>query len=516
MANTFDPPSATTSDTALAQELLYLALDQGGHGTRAAVYNHKGEKVASASVDCHTRRPRPDVVEQDSNDILDSFYQCLAQVTNALGEARTQAVCAAGLACQGSTLLCWHRQTGHPLSAVISWQDCRAADWLQQLAATAPPPLAAATLHRYTGLRLSPHYGASKMHWCLQHLPNVKAAAEQGQLVMGPLASFVLQQLTDNPEPQVDISHAQRTLLLSLHTGEWHRPLCQTFGIDTRWLPHCRPNRYTFGTLYLERGTLERHPVPVTTCLRDQGASLFAHGPPDCHSAYINLGTGAFLQRLIETSPKGVLPIAPHGLLLSPLWLDQDRQWYSWEGTVNGAGAAVPWLQQHLGFKLSPTRIQQALQRASQAPTGRPRYFINGCAGLGSPYWRSDVTPSFSDGLTADEKISAWIESLIFLLHTNLKLMETATPLRQIRISGGFSNLDHLCQGLADITGLSVYRASDTDSTLQGVASLCADLPENWVREPADDVFTPCHNQELTNRHYHWQKVMPPCRPTDG
>ena len=325
---------------------------------------------------------------------------------------------------------------------------------------------------------------------------------------MGPLASFVLHRLTDNAQPQIDASHAQRTLLLSLRTGNWHQPLCQTFGINTEWLPHCRPTRFAFGTL-----TLGQQSVPVTTCLRDQGASLFAHGRPDRHSAYINLGTGAFLQRLIETTRDAALPPAPHGLLLSPLWLSQNDQWYSWEGAVNGAGAAIPWLQQQLQLELPPERIQQALQTVSQTPTDKPRHFINSCAGLGSPYWRSDVTPQFSDGLTADEKITAWIESLIFLLHTNLQLMQTTTPLRQIRISGGLSNLDLLCQGLADLTGLPVQRASDTDSTLKGVACLCADLPASWRSETTADVFSPHHNPVLTHRYYGWQKVMQPYQP---
>jgi len=49
----------------------------------------------------------------------------------------------------------------------------------------------AADVHRRTGLVLSPHYGATKLAWCLDELPAVRAALAAGTLAFGPQASFL-------------------------------------------------------------------------------------------------------------------------------------------------------------------------------------------------------------------------------------------------------------------------------------------------------------------------------------
>ena len=53
---------------------LVLAIDQGGHATRAVVFDCHGTIVASASVPIETLRPRPDFME-DFAERLQSQYQ---------------------------------------------------------------------------------------------------------------------------------------------------------------------------------------------------------------------------------------------------------------------------------------------------------------------------------------------------------------------------------------------------------------------------------------------------------
>src|SRR5690606_5347549 len=99
----------------------------------------------------------------------------------------------------------------------------------------------------------------------------------------------------------------------------------------------CRWHNSHFGDLLI--GT---QVVPITSCQRDQGASLFARGMPENTACYVNIGTGAFIQRVSENL------VAPEGLLVSPLWLPDPTtnaaNIYAWEATVNGAAAALDWL----------------------------------------------------------------------------------------------------------------------------------------------------------------------------
>src|SRR5690606_23535777 len=126
-----------------------------------------------------------------------------------------------------------------------SWQDRRNAAALKDWQARG------ADVRRITGLPLSPHYGASKIKWCLDELPAVRDAAARGQLVAGPLASWLLQQLLPGQPAVADASNASRTLLWDLTRGDWSPELLELAGIPAAVLPQAVPTHHDFGMLPL-------------------------------------------------------------------------------------------------------------------------------------------------------------------------------------------------------------------------------------------------------------------------
>src|SRR5690606_32515283 len=140
----------------------YLVIDQGGHGTRALVYDSKGKTIFSAHAPLETRHPKPDWFEQDVTALKLSLTSCLQQLETHLFTANIPLE-AAALITQRSSLLAWNKKTLRAISPVISWQDTRHHHWLQQKIARGEYDLAA--LKKLTGLRLNAHYGASKMRW---------------------------------------------------------------------------------------------------------------------------------------------------------------------------------------------------------------------------------------------------------------------------------------------------------------------------------------------------------------
>ena len=79
-------------------------------------------------------------------------------------------------------------------------------------------------VHAATGLRLSPHYGTSKIRWLLDHLPEVRRAADGGRLAVGPLVSFILFRMLRERPLVVDPANASRTLLWDLRSRAWSPP----------------------------------------------------------------------------------------------------------------------------------------------------------------------------------------------------------------------------------------------------------------------------------------------------
>jgi glycerol kinase len=467
---------------------LYLALDLGGSAGRALLIDSAGREVAAAHCPIDTHRSGDDRVEHDADELAQALVTAARDACDAEA-ARDRPIAAAGLATQRSTIACWDRASGAALSPAISWQDRRAAAWLASTLGQR-----AAWVRRTTGLVLSPHYGASKLRWCLDELPAVRSAARNGTLAAGPLASFLLYRLLDERPVVADPANASRTLLFDPDTLDWSPELLDAFGVPGGVLPQCRATTGEFGTLQIGGRA-----IPLRACTGDQSAAAFAFGLPVETAALVNVGTGAFVQRVAQAGA-----VLPEGLLRSVLRSDRGRATYSHEGTVNGAGSAIEWLRGRVALD-----VDRALQSLpARGPSGVPPLFINGVGGLGAPWWQADFPVEFVGTGSDTMLLAAVIESVAFLLAVNLERMQQSTPLLRISISGGLSGCDYLCRALADLSGLVVERYALREATARGVAFLAAGEPEDWQVLPVDCVFEPAASQPLLSRYARWRREM--------
>jgi glycerol kinase len=468
---------------------LYLAIDQGGHASRALAFNEAGALVAAGHAPVDVLHPQTDYVEHDPHQMLAATRKAIEVAIAALG-ARARDVVAAGLATQRSTIVCWDRTNGAPLSPVISWQDRRAAHWIDQFRARDD------AIHRATGLFVTAHYGVSKLHWCLRRNPAVQLALEQERLAYGPLASFLLFHLARERPLLVDPANASRTLLWNIHTLDWDDELLDLFGLPREPLPRCAPTCFEFGHLDV-RG----RDVPITVMTGDQSAALYAYGPPQPNVAYVNIGTGAFLQRLSG----GNVDYAPKLLTGVVLQCEHNTQ-YVLEGTVNGAGSALVETERLLG--ISEAEAEANISRWLDQPD-EPPLFLNGVSGLGAPFWLAQFPSRFVGEGGSAQMLVAVVESIVFLLQVNLEEMAGiyVAPQR-IVATGGLARLDGLCQRLADVSGLPVYRPAECEATARGTAFLLAGRPQHWPEPGAGTAFTPHAQSGVVDRYARWRREM--------
>jgi len=464
---------------------VFVAIDQGGHATRATAYDAAGQVHGAALVTIATQRNALGHVEHDPDEVQTSVTTALAELARHVPASRWAA---AGFAVQRSSLLCWDATGGAPLSPVISWQDRRNAAWLKGLARRAEE------VHRLTGLPLSPHYGASKIRWCLDHLPAVRTAAAQGRLRAAPLACWLLHRLLRERPFVADAATAARTLLWSPFERDWSEDLLAMFGIPRAVLPLAVGTGGNFGTL--ECGG---RAVPVTVCNGDQSVVPFAAGPLDAAAAYVNLGTGAFVLRPVP----GALRAPP--LLTSVIRMDATRFDCVLEGSVNGAGAALDWLERHLGA--AADRLLALLDTAALVDEGAP-FFLNGVSGLGSPFWKPDFESRFIGEGSELQQCRAVLESVAFLIKANLDEMDRhhAPPARLVA-SGGLAENRLLCRLLAALSELPVDRASDREATSRGLGFLVAGEPRQF-QAPDSVRFEPEDEPQLLARYLKWLELM--------
>ncbi|MGW8367758.1 MAG: FGGY family carbohydrate kinase [Gammaproteobacteria bacterium] len=453
-----------------------LAIDQGSHASRAAVYDDHGCRGEIAYRPVTTEQPRAGWVEQDAEDLVQSVRECLQRVTT----GATAQIRAAGLATQRSSIVCWDRENGAALSPVLSWRDRRAADWLERFRVYEDD------IAERTGLPLSAHYGASKIAWCLAHLETARSAGKS--LVIGPLASFLVHRLCPGTVPQVDPANASRTLLYNRHSLDWDDDLLALFGIGRDLLPLCVPTRHAYGMM-----EIDGREIPLALVTGDQAAAFFASGDSAAGSTFVNLGTGAFLQ-----IAAGAEALKAEGLLASIAYADSGGPLYVLEGTVNGAGSALSQIAGEQGLK--PGLWQSELETWMRSVEDPP-LFLNGVGGLGSPWWKPAFESRFIGNGDSAGRMVAVCESIVFLLQANLDRASEVLPATWIRVSGGLARSDALCQRLADLSGLSVWREPETEATLAGVARL---LGTASARDGTGERFIPKDNKPLRRRYRRW------------
>src|SRR5262249_25440176 len=122
-----------------AELQVVLALDQGGHASRACIVHANLGVVAESSVGVATTHGDSGEVEQNADELAASLRYAAQSAAHgasevARGQGKALRITAAGLATQRSTLVCFDTRSGACLSPAISWQDRRNADWLARFA----------------------------------------------------------------------------------------------------------------------------------------------------------------------------------------------------------------------------------------------------------------------------------------------------------------------------------------------------------------------------------------------
>ncbi len=461
-----------------------ISIDQGGQSSRVIAFDEKGRRLAGASVPVGTRETGRDRYEQDPEELIRSIGSALDTVLASLPAGTGKR---AGIATQRSSIVCWDAATGEALSPVISWRDTRHGQWMRSLG------LDAERIHRLTGLRPSPHYGASKFRWCLDNLPAVADARRRGRLLCGPLASFLVYRLTRENTRAADPVNASRTLLWDIGSGEWSTELLGLFGLPAAILPPILPGDSRFGHLAIAGSS-----IPLVRCTGDQSAAIFASGEPASTSALVNAGTGAFVQRLVSE------PLSVDRLLLSVARHDRQERRYALEGTVNGAGCALEAEALRRGIPDWPEAIESVAADAADLPV-----FLNGESGLGSPWWRDDFPSRFVGDGDGARCLLAVAESIVFMISENLHRMAAALgPATDIAVTGGLARSDGFCRGLASLNDTPVRRPEAREATARGLAWLMSGRDDPWPEPGPGRTFSPQPAVGLRRRYGYWRRLM--------
>jgi glycerol kinase len=457
-----------------------LAIDQGTTSSRAVVYDELGRPVGSAAREFRQYFPQPGWAEHDVEDIWQTIA---AVVPAALSAARIDArdLAAIGITNQRETTVVWDRTTGKPIAHAIVWQDRRTTDFCRQRQADEP------WLRDKTGLVLDPYFSATKLRWLLEQDAQYRAAAAAGQLTAGTIDTFLIGRLTGGKVHATDVTNASRTLLLNLKTVAWDDELCRYFDVPRALLPDVRPSAADYGVTsgvdFLPDG------LPITGVAGDQQAALFGQCAFTPGEAKCTYGTGAFFLLHIGAEPK----LSRHRLLTTLAATTDARPQYALEGSVFVAGAAVQWLRDGLHFFEKAADVEALAERSDAQ---QPIFFVPAFVGLGAPHWIPEARGTFfglTRGTTAADLARAVLEGVAYEV-TDLvgaANRDAAAPLASLRVDGGMARNARFLQFQADILGLPVMQAAESESTARGAAFLAGLHVGVWSDQDRLRALTP-------------------------
>jgi glycerol kinase len=305
-----------------------------------------------------------------------------------------------------------------------------------------------------------------------------------------------------------DTTNASRTMLLDLDTLAWSDELLELFGVPTSCLPEVRPSLGRFGVTVPEcAGGMH---VPVSGIAGDQQAALFGQACFEPGMTKNTYGTGSFvLMNLGATRPDAV-----EGLLTTVAWTSTDQVAYAMEGAIFVTGAAIQWLRDGLGI------IRDAAETgplAASVPDTGGIVVVPALTGLGSPWWdpyARGAVLGITRGTGRAHLARAVVEAMAWQTRDVVDAMTSASGLTvsEMRVDGGASVMDVLCQFQADVLGVTVRRPVVKETTALGAAYL-AGIAEGVWSTPADaaaawqeeKMYTPAMPiEEVTRRHDEW------------
>lgn len=450
-----------------------LALDQGTTSSRAILFDHSGRIIGVAQQEFPQIFPQAGWVEHGPESIWSSQLDCARQVLSQNGVSASD-VAAIGITNQRETTVMWDRSNGRPIHNAIVWQCRRTAPMCEKLKKEKFDRI----IQRKTGLVTDAYFSGTKVAWILDNVKDARKRAQAGEIFFGTVDTWLINRLSGGRTHVTDVSNASRTLLYDIRKQKWDDEILRKLRIPASVLPEVKSSSEVYAETDPE---LFGAPIPIAGIAGDQQAALYGQAcfkPGMMKNTY---GTGCFL--LMNTGGKA--NASKNGLLTTIAWRTNEKTEYALEGSVFIAGAAIQWLRDGLGIIASAGETEAL---ATSVNDNHGVYFVPAFVGLGAPYWDQNARGAIV-GLTRGSSRAhiarAALEAMAYQTRDVVECMQRDSGIkaRELRVDGGATRNDFLCQFQADILGIPVVRPVITETTALGAAYLAGLAVGFWKSE---------------------------------
>jgi len=489
------------------REKYIISIDQSTSSTKAILFDTKGQLTDEVSCAHEQYYPHSGWVEHDPEEIYENTIKAVNSLIdkNQKTKSRIEGI---ALTNQRETAVVWNQRTGKPVYNAVVWQCQRGKDICNKFREEGHEDM----IKDKTGLLLDPYFSASKIKWILDETKNARQQAENGQLLLGTIDSWLIWKLTAENNHFTDYSNASRTLLFNIQELKWDNDLLNLFDIPESMVPEVKYSDEIFGYTDFEGAFSEK--LPISGLLGDSHASLFGQNCYYKGEAKSTYGTGSSIMMNIGNNYQK----SEKGLVTSLAWGRDNKVKYVFEGNVHSSAATIKWLVDRVNLLDSPG---EAADIASSLEDNQGVYLVPAFVGLGAPYWDNEARAiicgmNFDSG--REHIVRAAQESIAYQIKDVLDLMiaELGVELKELRADGGASKDEFLMQFQADMLGTAVKTTAVKEVSALGaayMAGLALDVWENIeeiesIRE-VDKNYNPQMSEDKREKNYKgWKQAV--------
>uniref|UniRef100_A0A8D9DUZ3 Glycerol kinase 5 n=2 Tax=Cacopsylla melanoneura TaxID=428564 RepID=A0A8D9DUZ3_9HEMI len=416
--------------------------------------------------------------------ILHLIQRCLSTSNITIDQ-----VSALGIASQRNTFVTWDKTTGEEFHNLIVWKDLRAKHlvdaynnswklWGLNFGSkllyyiTKRRRFLVGSIMKFMNAQVS-----LRLVWVLTKNQTVRDNLARRNVLFGTLDTWLIYKLTKGTHHVTDVSCASSTGLFDPFTLSWAPWVHFMFSIPAHILPKVLPTCCTKGEFGIVDAIHLGHEIPIRVSVADQSASMFGVSCLNKGDLKVTLGTGTWMGintwNKAHTSVGTLYPVV--GWQLSP---KSSSVVYICEGSSYATGTLIEWCKSKGLFR----NVEETSTLASSVASSDGFVFPLGFSALhGALMDEKHEIMEFlhSSELNAfkarrDYYVRALLESIAFRVKQIFDTMvsETEFEFSCISVDGGSAQNDFLCQLIADLTQVRVWRPRLTECSIVGVAKL--------------------------------------------
>lgn len=452
-----------------------MSFDAGTTSERAIIFNKNSEIVSVAQKEISQIYPNPGWVEHNPMEIWSAQVSVAVEAMAKAGISAEQ-IETIGITNQRETTIVWDKKTGLPIYNAIVWQCRRTTEYCDKLAKEYET-----MIKHKTGLVIDPYFSGTKLKWILDNVEGSRERAKKGELLFGTVETWLIWKLTKGAKHVTDYSNASRTMLFNIETLQWDEDICKILDIPMNMLPTPVSNSEIYGESASE---FLGGSIRISGAAGDQQAALFGQKcfkKGDMKNTY---GTGCFLLMNTGSEPT----FSKNGLVTTIGWGKNGKLTYALEGSVFMGGAIVQWLRDELHMIDTAAETEEIAMKVKDT---NGCYIVPAFTGLGAPYWKPEakgVICGLTRGVGRNHIVRAALDAIVYQVNDIVTAMEQDAECKvgALKVDGGASNNNYLCQTQSDISATEVIRPACVETTALGAAYLAGLAVGYWKDE--DDI----------------------------